>query len=364
VPVDTTVIKERVDLLELIDRDTPLRRVASTRGGEYAGPCPFCAGRDRFRVQPKHRRWWCRGCLAGERWQDAIAYVQRRDGHADFVDACRRLGASPSELDRGQRDARSVRAAQTAAALGLRRASQLPRAEQLEPASAWRARARDLVEECEATLWSPIGVRARAYLHGRGLRDETLRRWRVGFQPIESRHEPADRWGLPARTEDGRQAVVWLPRGVMLPWIARGQVWHLKVRTAAIDGSQRYRAVRGGHPRLYGSDTVTPSRPVVFVEAELCAQLIWQEAGDLVDVVSLGGCQRALSAGELAKLAACSPQLLAHDADLDGDTGAACLTLQLPHPRRLRPPAGKDPTAFFQQGGSVREWLWSELTRP
>jgi DNA primase len=92
--VDIAALKERVDLLELIGRDTRLKRVASTRGGEYAGACPFCGGRDRLRVQPARRRWWCRVCLAGDRWQDAIAYVQRRDGVGNFTEACRRLGAS------------------------------------------------------------------------------------------------------------------------------------------------------------------------------------------------------------------------------------------------------------------------------
>jgi DNA primase len=39
------------------------------------------------------------------------------------------------------------------------------------------------LEEAEAALWSAEGERARAYLHGRGLNDETLRAWRIGFQP-------------------------------------------------------------------------------------------------------------------------------------------------------------------------------------
>ena len=42
----------QVDLLALIGRDVQLRRVASTNGGEWAGPCPFCGGHDRFRVWP------------------------------------------------------------------------------------------------------------------------------------------------------------------------------------------------------------------------------------------------------------------------------------------------------------------------
>jgi len=32
-------------LLETIQHDTALKRHASTRGGEYCGPCPFCGGR-------------------------------------------------------------------------------------------------------------------------------------------------------------------------------------------------------------------------------------------------------------------------------------------------------------------------------
>ena len=39
---DVSEIKNRVDLLELVSRDTTVKRVASTGGGEWAGACPFC----------------------------------------------------------------------------------------------------------------------------------------------------------------------------------------------------------------------------------------------------------------------------------------------------------------------------------
>src|SRR6266498_3009618 len=168
VPVDTTPIKERIDLLELIGRDTRLKRVASTRGGEYAG-------------------------------------------------ACRRLGASPSELG-GRVRTKSTPAVATTPKLHQVSAPSV--AAELEPTDVWRARGLGFVAECEAALWSPAGERARAYLHRRGLHDQTLRSWRVGFHPIERRYEPAERWGLPAQTGDGRQALTWLPRGVVLPWLA------------------------------------------------------------------------------------------------------------------------------------------------
>jgi len=61
-------------------------------------------------------------------------------------------------------------------------------------------------EEAAATLWSADGERARAYLHARGLNDETLWAWRVGFQPEEGRRDPAERWGCPARNPTGQPA--------------------------------------------------------------------------------------------------------------------------------------------------------------
>jgi hypothetical protein len=72
-------IRVRCDLLALIEQGMPLRRVSSTHGGEWAGPCPFCGGRDRLRVQPAMRRWWCRQCSPDERWHDCIRYVMRRE---------------------------------------------------------------------------------------------------------------------------------------------------------------------------------------------------------------------------------------------------------------------------------------------
>ena len=87
------------------------------------------------------------------------------------------------------------------------------------------------LEDAEAALWSAEGERARAYLHARGLNDETLRAWRIGFQPEEGRRDPAERWGFPARTASGQPAWVRIPRGIVLPWLLHGQLWQLKIRT-------------------------------------------------------------------------------------------------------------------------------------
>ena len=46
------------NILDLVKSDVPsIKRVANTNGGEWAGPCPFCGGEDRFRVWPDEGTW-------------------------------------------------------------------------------------------------------------------------------------------------------------------------------------------------------------------------------------------------------------------------------------------------------------------
>lgn len=65
-----------LDLLGAAVDEGAFRRVASTWGGEFAGPCPLCGGRDRLRVWPSPKdgapRAWCRQCLAAG---DALAWA-------------------------------------------------------------------------------------------------------------------------------------------------------------------------------------------------------------------------------------------------------------------------------------------------
>ena len=51
-PEAVKALKRKVNLLSLIGSNVSLHKVARTGGGEYAGPCPFCGGTNRFRVQP------------------------------------------------------------------------------------------------------------------------------------------------------------------------------------------------------------------------------------------------------------------------------------------------------------------------
>lgn len=328
--IDTTDLSRRVNLLDLIGPDTRLRRVAATRGGEYAGPCPFCGGHDRLRVQPDQGRWWCRNCSDDEHWLDAIEYVRRRD-RVDFVEACARLDL----LDLTHAAPRDTR--------GTTRVP--PLKEEIPPSPEWRHRAMVVVDRLEAILWSDRGVRARRWLNARGLNDETLKRWRVGYAPSRSRIAGLD-----------------VPHGIALPWFARGEIWQIKVRTP--NGKPKYLAIAGGHPFLFGADTLDGCFAAVLVEGEFDSMLLHQEAGDLVGVATLGSCSAPLGAGALRRLLPISPVLVAYDLDADGQAGAARLATLSSRIQPITPPVGADITEFWQRGGRLRDWILFCLVRP
>lgn len=79
--------EQRPDLLSIIGADTRLHRVTAK---EFAAPCPFCGGTDRFRVNTETQRWWCRQCSPTEHWSDAYEYLQRRD-NLTFIEVKKRM---------------------------------------------------------------------------------------------------------------------------------------------------------------------------------------------------------------------------------------------------------------------------------
>jgi DNA primase len=363
--IDLQSLKQQVDLLALAEHSTTLRRVASSGGGEWAGPCPFCGGQDRFRVQPRHPgggRWLCRQCTAGK-WQDAIAFGQRLWPGLPFPQVCELLagGEPPTTRDR--------------------RPSAAPEKPAYRPPPGdWQASALQAVEVCQRSLWEPIGEPAQAYLHARALQDETLHYWRLGYSP-GARFGPAGKAGL------------WVPRGVLIPCLALGQVWYLKV--ALLPGERlrcekcrqpalarqscphcgshnKYRGVKGNRPAaIFGADDLVGVDLALFVEGEFDAMLAWQELRDVISVCTLG------SATNQPDLVTWGPYmaplrlvLAAYDADEAGQRGARALQALSERVRLVSLPSSelsmagaKDITDFVLQGRELWPWLKGELVQ-
>jgi DNA primase len=311
--IEVRVMLERVDLAALVEQDLgqPVRR----EGHWLKWTCPFHADGKTPSLGVAGNRWKCFGC---GRSGDAIDWLREREG-LSFREACQQLGAM--EL-----------------AAASNPTTHAEPAASLMPSAAWQERAQKAVDTCRATLWSDVGAKARAWLNRRGLTDETMRAWRLGFNP-----------------SDRKVAGLWVPRGIVIPCLVAGRAWYLKVRRAG--GQPKYTQVRGGQVALFGADTLPGQDVAVVTEGEFDAMLLHQEAGDLVGVVTLGSASTRLPDAWVPHLLGVHRLLVACDADAAGAEGAAVWQALSTRTQRLLPLAGKDVTDFYLAGGNLRAWV-------
>jgi DNA primase len=151
-------LKQTVDIVEVISAHTDLRR----QGARWVGLCPFHDERTpSFSVDAQEKLYHCFGCGVGG---DAIKFVEEKDG-LGFAEAVEILADRYGvELEREQEDPRAeARRAQR------RRLEQL-----LDRTAAYYA----------SFLWeAPEAGKAREYLAERGLSEEVLREFGVGYAP-------------------------------------------------------------------------------------------------------------------------------------------------------------------------------------
>ena len=151
-------VKGAVDIVEVISAHTDLRR----QGARYVGLCPFHEERTpSFSVEPTEKLYHCFGCGVGG---DVIKFVEEKEG-LGFAEAVEMLADRYGvELEREQEDPRAEAKRQR-----RRRLEQL-----LERAAAFYSN----------YLWeSGEAGKARDYLAQRGLQEEVLRAFGVGFAP-------------------------------------------------------------------------------------------------------------------------------------------------------------------------------------
>lgn len=146
-------IKSKLSVLEVVGETVQLKRA----GAAYKGLCPFHAEKTpSFVVTPDRESWRCFGCGEGG---DIFTFLMRRDG-LDFREALERL-AEKAGVELSERTAREDRQRKR-----LRDA--------LEAAIAWYR---------EVLLQAAQAQKARDYLAGRGLTEQTLERFTIGYAP-------------------------------------------------------------------------------------------------------------------------------------------------------------------------------------
>jgi DNA primase len=151
-------VKQAVDIVEVISAHTDLRR----QGTRWVGLCPFHEERTpSFSVDAGEKLYHCFGCGVGG---DTIKFVEEKEG-LGFAEAVELLAERYGvELEREREDPQAEAKRQQ-----RRRLSEL-----LDRTAAFYA----------SYLWdSDEAAKARAYLAERGLGEETLRAFAVGYAP-------------------------------------------------------------------------------------------------------------------------------------------------------------------------------------
>jgi DNA primase len=348
--MDTT----QIDLLNLIQQDVKLKKTASTNGGEWAGPCPFCGGSkhtgrsDRFRVWPNppggSPRYWCRQCHASG---DAISYVMHRD-KVDFRAACNRLGLdAPQQVSRPQRLNVGQPPAPACRGIVARRKDYAALT-----CPDWQHEADLFVTRCWEALWLESGGQlspGRDYLRQRGLSDNTIGAFELGYNPAPYRAT----WG---------ETAIFVPMGIVIPHEYSGQLWSLNTRRT--DGRMpKYIRAKGSANSLFVRSKITTRTTVVMVEGELDAISLWQATRRLsADIqqpivpVATGSTDGGLLREWVVRLGVARRIILAFDADDAGDNAARRWHRAFPTAARLRP-MRHDVNDMLRAGDDVSRWL-------
>lgn len=346
-------VREAADIVDLIGTRTDLRRV----GTRWVGLCPFHEERTpSFSVNADKGVYHCFGCGAGG---DAIGFLRETDA-LDFVDAVEQLAERYNvELKREREDpAEEERRKRRGRLLAL-----------LERTTVFY----------EKYLWGSDDARAaREYLAARGLAEETLRAYRVGWAPSgwDRLLSGAQRdgfaleeliaAGLAQAKRSGQGGVDRFRERIMFPLAdARGRVLGFGARTLRSDEPAKYintseNEIYHKGRQLFGIDkaraVAAKSGRMVVVEGYTDV-LALHQVGVAETVAIMGTALTEHQLGELARAAGADGVVyLALDADSSGQQAmlrAAELAEQREVELRVvQMPEGVDPAELVAAEGA------------
>jgi DNA primase len=344
-------VRDAVDFVELVSARTELRRAGPS---SYEGLCPFHDERTpSFGIDPGQKVYYCFGCQASG---DVFTFVQETEG-VEFKAALELLADRCGiDLEREEEDPKE-------AELRQRRERLLE----------LLARTTTYYERC---LWESQEARpAREYLEGRGLGEEILREFHVGYSPsawnsvlLASRRggfseQELYETGLAQRSQENRQLYDRFRGRIMFPLAnLRARVLGFGARRMREEQKPKYLNTsdndvyhKGRH--LYGADLarIHATRAGEAILCEGYTDVIALHQAGLRNTVGLMG--TALTAEQVRELARMAQTvLLALDADSAGQEAmlkaaglAAKLKLEL---RVVMLPAGTDPADLVQREGT------------
>ena len=340
------------NILDLIQKESGIisRKKASTRGGEYSSACPFCNdGVDRFSILPAEGRFVCRRCRkSGDSIEFIKLYLNK-----NYYEACEYLGIQSNYKPSYSLDTASDKS-------GYNPIRWEPRKIVLPP-DLWQSKAQVILFESFKYLLSASGKKQRSYLNNRGISNEVIKKNRIGYNP---RNLSFDAGAFGIVSDDSKNvsmANVWLPRGILLPHWINQKLVGLRIRRDEPDVDNRFILVRGSCMVPIDHSTGIKNKPWAVVESFLDGCLLFDIAGDIIQVFSLGSAQEKPNATMHSQIKD-TPGLICLDNDQAGIQASAWWLKQYPLSLTW-PSVHKDIGDDFTAGLDLRQWIIEGLTK-
>lgn len=199
-----------------------------------------------------------------------------------------------------------------------------------------------LVSEASERLWSSEGRDALAYLHDRGLTDETIRARGLGWVPEVM---------IPTKDEDRRYRY-W---GITIPWKDGSRLTRIKIRRFPHpEWKSKYAEAYSDRPLIYPFPAVIRvGEPLIIAEGEFDTMLLGQQLPE-ASVITLGSAGARTDPAVLSRMLASPRWFIALDADSAGDSAASKFPARA---IRVRPPE-KDWGEVHAGGANRIRYLW------
>ncbi|MDD2367030.1 MAG: hypothetical protein PHN84_12780 [Desulfuromonadaceae bacterium] len=358
-----------MNLLDIVQQRVSMRRVGAKSGvEEWHGPCPSCgtgkpnpAMSDRFSVKVNANgddQWFCRNCGNG----DTIAYLMKFDG-LSFPAACKEVGKELPEQEEFQ-------------APHFKKPSSdnfQPRII-AAPVDAWVEHATKFITWAHEQLLA--NQEQQDYLAARGITIKSIVKHKLGYNPGENGkdlYKAREEWGLETVMNGNKKKKLWLPIGIVIPWIDDSILRRVRIR---IPNDRRTEQFSLPYYLVPGSSMDTfvtnpESRAFAIIEAELDAIMIDEQAGDLTGTMAMGNSTAKPTDGAYQLLTGSLhiSNALDYDAKTSesgkyenaGGIGWLWWPKQFPQAERWPVPVGKDPGDAFKAGVNIREWIKAGL---
>jgi len=337
-----------------------LLREPKEHGGEVWAHCPWHAERtpgDAFSYSPEQDVAYCNSCQGRGDIIDLFAAVHDLDKSEAFKEFMREF--CPGAVSGGQdRRGRTPRMPDQG-----RAATDWQPEDPGSPVETWRNKCGQVMTYGLQQLQEDRDIQR--WLLERGISLRTAAQCGLGWIS-KSYYRERQAWGVePKHHSDGREKKLWIPRGLVIPYLRHGQLQRLRFRRFENDEMPKYYALDGSSkaPMWFRcSGEGSGPRAALVVEAELDGIMLWERVGDLVHIVALGSSSAKPHDPELLQVLSDADCILVSlDHDQAGHKALRWWRERYATATYWPVPEGKDPGDAYAAGVDIREWILEGL---